>query len=115
MSFQDGPPEEIDIHYPKSPSPQLGGSAKSSKWQPLAAIDPNPVTDHDPFSLGDSDDEDAKKKDVKPGDSERLKQAAAEAMLEDIGGTGNKKLEPQAKSGAVDQKDSKTEEIIGKP
>lgn len=87
MSFQDGPPEEIDIHYPKSPSPQPPSSgAKSSKWQPLAAVDPNPVADHDPFSLGDSDDEETKKKDANPNDGEKLEKAAAEAMSGHIGG-----------------------------
>ena len=43
------------------------------------------MTDHDPFSLGDSDDEEAKKKDAKPEDGEALQKAAAEAMSEDIG------------------------------
>ena len=41
--------------------------------------------DHDPFSLGDSDDEEAKKKDAKPEDNETLQKAAAEAMSENIG------------------------------
>ncbi len=86
VSFQDGPPEEIDVHYPKSPSPRPpSSSAKGSKWQPLAAVDPNPVADHDPFSLGDSDEEEAKKKDAKPGDGDALQKAASEAMSEDIG------------------------------
>lgn len=35
---------------------------KSSKWQPLSAVEPSPVGENDPFSLGDSDDE----KDAKP-------------------------------------------------
>lgn len=56
-------------------------------------MDPSPVADHDPFSLGDSDDDEAKKKDGKPDDSERLKQAAAGAMSEDIGGEGNPRTE----------------------
>ena len=89
MSFQDGPPEEIDIHYPKSPSPSNNASAnsggKSSKWQPLASVDPNPVAENDPFSLGDSDDEEAKKKGAKTDDAEKLQQAAAEAMADNIG------------------------------
>ncbi|KAK3170884.1 hypothetical protein OEA41_002968 [Lepraria neglecta] len=117
VSFQDGPPEEIDIHYPKSPSPtnrpSSGAGGKSSKWQPLQAVDPSPVTDHDPFSLGDSDDEEAKKKDVKADDSERLKHAAAEAMAENIG--GDKKLEPQERSGSLGQRDKETEDLVGKP
>ena len=70
-------------------------------------MDPNPVADHDPFSLGDSDDEDAKKRDAKPDDSERLKQAAAEAMAEDIG--GRKKLEAKETAEATGQKDNETE------
>ena len=76
-------------------------------------MDPSPVADHDPFSLGDSDDEEAKKKDVKADDSDRLKQAAAEAMAEDIG--GEKKLEPQERSGSLGQRDKETENQVGKP
>lgn len=115
MSFQDGPPEEIDVGYRASPEPKIrpasGTSAKSSKWQPLAAIDPSPVADHDPFSLGDSDDDDAKKNEVRTDDSERLKDAAAEAMNDDISSTGQKKLEPQEKSGT---KDAEAEKLVGK-
>ncbi|KAL9104675.1 MAG: hypothetical protein Q9163_000418 [Psora crenata] len=118
VSFQDGPPEEIDIHYPKSPSPinrpSSGASGKSSKWQPLAAVDPNPVADHDPFSLGDSDDEDGKRKDVKADDSESLKQAAAEAMGDNIG-CEKKELEPHGKSGSVGHRDKETENPVVKP
>lgn len=118
VSFQDGPPEEIDIHYPKSPDPinrpSSGAGAKSNKWQPLAAVAPAPVEDHDPFSLGDSDDEESKKKDVKVEDSERLKKAAAEAMSEDIGSPGEKKLEPQERVGSLGTRDKKTESLVGK-
>ena len=103
VSFQDGPPEEIDIHYPKSPEPinrpSSGTGSKSNKWQPLAAVDPAPVEDHDPFSLGDSDDEESKKKDARADDSDRLKQAAAEAMSTTVGSPGEKRLEPQERSG----------------
>ena len=115
MSFQDGPPEEIDVGYHASPESKnrsaSSTSTKSSKWQPLAAVDPNPVADHDPFSLGDSDDDDAKKKDVRADDSERLKEAAAEAMNADISSHGEKKLEPQEKSGT---KDVEVETLVGK-
>lgn len=117
MSFQDGPPEEIDIHYPtpdgnsRAPS----GAGKTSKWQPLAAVDPSPVADHDPFSLGDSDDDEAKKKDMRSDYSERLKLAAAEAMSEDIGSPGDKRLEPQERTGSVGQRDKETEDLVGKP
>ena len=119
VSFQDGPPDEIDIHYPKSPDsnnrPSSGAGGKPSKWQPLAPVDPSPVADHDPFSLGDSDDEEVKKKDVKPDDSERLKQAAAEAMSDDIGSGGEKKLEPQTKPGSLGTRDKEAEKLVGKP
>lgn len=50
-------------------------------------MDPDPVAEHDPFSLGDSDDEEAKKKDPKPEDAERLQRATAEAMSDDLGST----------------------------
>jgi len=57
VSFQDGPPEEIKDMYSASPQPPPGVATKSSKWQPLQTVDPSPVTDNDPFSLGDSDEE----------------------------------------------------------
>ncbi|KAG8528099.1 uncharacterized protein KY384_007015 [Bacidia gigantensis] len=118
VSFQDGPPEEIDIHYPKSPSPLnrpgSGAGGKNSKWQPLAAADPSPVAEHDPFSLGDSDDEESKKNDVKSEDTERLKQAAAEAMAGDIGPGDGKKLEPHDRSGSLGQRDKTTEDLVKK-
>ena len=63
VSFQDGPPEEIGVTGRASPNPPANQSstAKASKWQPMTAVEPSPVTDHDPFSLGDSDDEEPKK------------------------------------------------------
>ncbi|OCT54610.1 CUE domain protein [Cladophialophora carrionii] len=57
VSFQDGPPEEIRDMYSASPKPTTAATTKSSKWQPLQSVDPSPVTDNDPFSLGDSDEE----------------------------------------------------------
>lgn len=118
VSFQDGPPEEIDIHYPKSRDPinrpSSGTGGKSSKWQPLAPVDPSPVADHDPFSLGDSDDEDAKKKDFKADDSERLKQAPAEAMSDEVDSRGEKKLEPRERSRSLETRDKEKGEFGGK-
>ena len=73
------------------------------------------MADHDPFSLGDSDDEEPKKKDIKADDSERLKQAATEAMSDDIGSPGDKKLEPQERSGSLETRDKETEKLMGKP
>lgn len=51
VSFQEGPPTEIDTGRSAS------NSGKASKWQPLATVEPSPVAENDPFSLGDSDDE----------------------------------------------------------
>ncbi|EXJ80171.1 hypothetical protein A1O1_08313 [Capronia coronata CBS 617.96] len=113
VSFQDGPPEEIRDMYSASPKPSPAaaaatpGSGKSSKWQPLASIDPSPAAENDPFSLGDSDeekdakvitmkdeespktgagDEDLKAKveDVKTDEDEQVKKATDEAMKESI-------------------------------
>ena len=86
--------EEINMYdaSPKVPPKDAtpSGSAKGSKWQPLSAVDPNPIADNDPFSLGDSEDEREtaqKPKDGKNDESERLKQAAAEAMSDSLVGS----------------------------
>jgi hypothetical protein len=94
VAFKDGH-EDIDDPYNASPklppkdstsTPPPG--AKASKWQPMAAVDPSPIAEHDPFSLGDSEDEkDAKDKtakDAKLDDNERLKQATADAMADSL-------------------------------
>jgi hypothetical protein len=88
VSFQEGPPEEInDIYSAPAPNKHTASPGnKPSKWQPLTAVDPSPVGDNDPFSLGDSDDErEVKNKDLRPDEAERLRKATAEAMAEDIG------------------------------
>ncbi|KAL8721109.1 MAG: hypothetical protein Q9225_002132 [Loekoesia sp. 1 TL-2023] len=121
VSFQDGPPEEIGVQQrPTSPPdptkrPSSGASGKPSKWQPLTSVDPDPVADHDPFSLGDSDDEETKKKDIKSEDSDRLKKAAAEAMAEDIRSPGSKQLEPHERAGSMGTRDQEAEKLTGKP
>jgi hypothetical protein len=89
VSFQEGPPIEIDNTFDAPTSSQRAGStgSKSSKWQPLSTVDPSPVAENDPFSLGDSDDE----KDVKvkeqttAPDSDQLKTATADAMSSEVG------------------------------
>lgn len=91
--------------------PSSGG--KTSKWQPLSTADPDPVTDHDPFSLGDSDDEDSKKKDVRVDDSERLKSAAAETVALDGSQPGKKDLEPQEQVGTFGTRDKEAETLTG--
>lgn len=112
VAFRDGA-EEIGDAYnvsPQStgttPAPGAGTSAagKPSKWQPLSTVEPSPIADNDPFSLGDSDDDkdsthtgtgskaSGHKKtasstsgsDIKNEDAERLRKAAAEAMNDSL-------------------------------
>lgn len=100
MSFQEGPPTQIDSTYDGSSAAKRNtatGSGKPSKWQPLATVDPSPVAENDPFSLGDSDDE----KDMKPKEqatvpgSEQIKKDTEEAMAGEIGSSkGTKSDEP---------------------
>ena len=91
VSFHNGPPDEIGDLYSGSPDPTkrpVSSGSKSSKWQPLAKVDPSPVADNDPFSLGDSDDErEAKSKEPNPGEDQMLRDATAEAMAGEIGGS----------------------------
>lgn len=97
VSFKDGV-EDIDL-YSTSPknaakdSTSATGGGKSSKWQPLSSVEPSPIAENDPFSLGDSDDDkDAKDKPDKAGikledaedSEERLRKAAAEAMADSL-------------------------------
>ncbi|MCJ1361713.1 ubiquitin-binding protein cue5 [Acarospora aff. strigata] len=86
VSFQDGPPQEIGDLYRSSPdhgTRPLATPGKQSKWQPLSSVDPAPVADADPFSLGDSDDDkDIKIKDAKVDDSGRSDRTPAGAMTD---------------------------------
>ncbi|KAJ5370210.1 uncharacterized protein N7496_006302 [Penicillium cataractarum] len=94
VSFQDGPPTEIDNLYDATPNKRSAPtSGKSSKWQPLATVEPSPVAENDPFSLGDSDDEkDTKTKEqTTVPESEQLKKATAEAMSGEIGSSTDDK------------------------
>ena len=89
MAFREGV-DDIDVYNaspkvpPKDASPAPGG--KASKWQPLSTIDPSPIAENDPFSLGDSDDEKDRPGAIKMEDSEgeRLRKAAAEAMADSL-------------------------------
>ncbi|KAF9771940.1 hypothetical protein IL306_010409 [Fusarium sp. DS 682] len=83
--------EEINMYDssprvpPKDAAPASG--TRGSKWQPLSAVEPSPIAENDPFSLGDSEDEretHQKPKDDKADDSERLKKATAEAMADSL-------------------------------
>jgi hypothetical protein len=111
VSFQEN--RKDDDLYDVSPDPtkRPPSTGSRSKWQPLASVDPDPVQEHDPFSLGDSDEEDNKKKDLKPEDSERLKQATAEAMAESIS-SGKDNLKPAETTGTKDKEAE--EKLVGK-
>ncbi|KAK4189979.1 hypothetical protein QBC35DRAFT_491646 [Podospora australis] len=82
--------EDIDAYSASPPKPEAqdttAAAGKPSKWQPLSSMDPNPIVEDDPFTLGDSDDErDTKdKKELKSEDAERLRQATADAMAESL-------------------------------
>jgi hypothetical protein len=93
--------DEVDALYRNpSPSNQQNSQGKSGgkKWQPLTSVAPHPEPeDHDPFSLGDSDDEDNKTKDTNPADSDRLKKAAASKE-----GASTGELKPAERSGSID-------------
>ncbi|CAI7587461.1 unnamed protein product [Penicillium pancosmium] len=105
VSFQDGPPTEIDNLYDASSTSKrpISTGGKPSKWQPLANVEPSPVAENDPFSLGDSDDEKEKEKDAKSkeqpaaGESEQIKKATEEAMSGEMGSKDDKKTEDSSK------------------
>ncbi|KAF1846466.1 uncharacterized protein K460DRAFT_339721 [Cucurbitaria berberidis CBS 394.84] len=108
---QSGPVDEVDALY-RNPSPSnqnTQGKSGGKKWQPLTSIAPHPeVEDHDPFSLGDSDDEDHHKaKDTNPEDTERLKKAAQGKEAPKSG-----ELKPAERSGSLGQKDAAAEALL---
>lgn len=78
VSFQAGPPELIKS-VERKPSP----ASRNSKWEPLSTVEPSPIADNDPFSLGDSDDElDTKAKDGKSDDTASSKPVAPQAAID---------------------------------
>ncbi|KAH7040755.1 uncharacterized protein B0I36DRAFT_371265 [Microdochium trichocladiopsis] len=89
VAFKDGA-EDIDAYdasprVPPKDNVSPAPSGRQSKWQPLSTQEHNPVTENDPFSLGDSEDEkDTKDKGIKMEDSERLQQATADAMADSL-------------------------------
>ncbi|KAF4988908.1 hypothetical protein FGRMN_9489 [Fusarium graminum] len=83
--------EEINMYdaSPRVPPKDAAAAsgARGSKWQPMSAVEPSPIAENDPFSLGDSEDEretHQKPKEDKSDDSERLKKATAEAMADSL-------------------------------
>lgn len=86
---QSGPVDEVDALYSKpqpvrQPSPSAG---KSKKWQPLTSVAPNPdAEENDPFALGDSDEEEKKKTDIRADATERLKRSASNTETKEAAG-----------------------------
>lgn len=116
VSFQNGPPEEIEVGYRASPDftkrvPSSG--SKASKWQPLSTADPDPVTDHDPFSLGDSDDEESKKKDTRVDDGVKLGTSASESVAIDHSSSGKGDTGHQEGKGIIEMRDKEVETLPG--
>ncbi|KAJ4368411.1 ubiquitin-binding protein cue5 [Neocucurbitaria cava] len=107
---QSGPVDEVDALY-RNPSPNnqnSQGKSGGKKWQPLTSVAPHPEPDdHDPFSLGDSDDEDHKAKDTNPEDTDRLKKAAQSKEASTAG-----PLKPAERSGSIGQKDAAAEALL---
>lgn len=114
---QSGPVDEVEALY-RNPTPTQQSTQKADtpgktggkKWQPLTSVAPHPEPDdHDPFSLGDSDDEEAKTKDIKADDTERLKRAASNKESEHDTKTD---LKPAERSGSMGTRDQAAEEIL---
>ncbi|EYE92516.1 putative CUE domain protein [Aspergillus ruber CBS 135680] len=86
VSFQEGPPTEIGSSQGASGSAKPAPPSKPSKWQPLTTVEPSPVGEHDPFSLGDSEDE----KDTKAKDQSTTSEAvqSKRATVEDDSNKG---------------------------
>lgn len=87
------PPKDLSINTSgaSTGAGSAAGTTKPSKWQPLSAVEPSPIADNDPFSLGDSDDEgdvrthkSAGSREIKLEDAERLRQATADAMADSL-------------------------------
>jgi hypothetical protein len=119
---QSGFVDEVDALY-RQPSPSGGmttgtipsGVSKTAgkKWQPLTSVAPNPeADDNDPFSLGDSDEED-RKTDLKPEDTERLKESARKSVSEgSAGATLTKEDSNLAETEKSGTKNKEAEELL---
>lgn len=104
VSFQDGPPEEIDAYGApaRAAKDATPASGKQSKWQPLSSVDPNPVGegDNDPFSLGDSEDEKEIKAGGKEGSKDEIKKAGGAAEGSESAAGSESKTVADEKAGA---------------
>lgn len=89
------------------------GGGKASKWQPLSTADPDPVTDHDPFSLGDSDDEESKKKDTRVDDSVKPSTAAVDSVRVDHSPLGKGDIDYAEGKATIGMHDKEVEKSAG--
>ena len=78
-------------------------------------MDPNPVADHDPFSLGDSDDEEVKKKEGKVDDSNQLKHSAAGLTADGVGPPDAQESEPGKQTSTGRTNNEVPEKLAEKP
>ena len=73
---------------------------------------PEAEDDKDPFSLGDSDDDDGRHKDVRVEDAERLKAAAAEAGKAEDKGSGDVLRPAERAGGNLGVRDKEADEVL---
>ncbi|KAK3372828.1 hypothetical protein B0T24DRAFT_621426 [Lasiosphaeria ovina] len=86
--------EDIDAYNasPKLPPKDTVSPGRASKWQPLSTVEPSPIAENDPFSLGDSEDEKevkdkttgSKEAKAEDSDADRLRKATADAMADSL-------------------------------
>ena len=82
-------------------SPSAGATKAGGKWQPLTSLEPKAeLEDHDPFSLGDSDEEPAEstKKDVKAVEGASAATKKPDAVEPTTSTTAEKKAGDSGKS-----------------
>jgi len=110
---QSGPVDEVDAADRRAAGQESAApnsANKSTKWQPLTSMAPNPdAEENDPFSLGDSDDEkESKTKDINEEASARLKNAARQSM------SNGKKPEglQERERGSISTKDKDAEALL---
>lgn len=71
------------------------------------------MTDHDPFSLGDSDDEESKKKDTRIDDGVKPSTSAAESVAIDHSLSGKGVIDHEEEKGTIKLHDKETETLTG--
>lgn len=94
----------------RQPSPASGTGKAGGKWQPLTSVGPkSDLQDHDPFSLGDSDEEpESAKKEVKD-----TKPTEAAAVTATTSATATAAKEPEVASSDKKEEDKTKVETKG--